>query len=75
MDIVDLREYVALSFYRKENKILTESQFDNKLALLPLVTNDYVISLGHPMGAEEKLFAYKGDYYRTLSITLFDKEV
>jgi len=75
VDIVDLREYVALLLYRREKEILTESKFDKKLTSFPLVTDDYVISLGHPMGAEEKLFAYQGDYYRTLSITFFEKEV
>jgi hypothetical protein len=71
VDIAVLREHVALSFYRKHNMILTESQFDELLRNIPLVTNDYVISLGQPMGAEEKLFFFKGNYYRTLSITFF----
>lgn len=71
VDIADVREYVALSSYRERKKVLTEHRFDELLNSLPLVTDDYVISLGHPMGAEEKLFVYKGDYYRTLSITFF----
>jgi len=75
VDIVDLREYVALSLYRKKKGILTESRFDELLRALNLVTDDYVISLGHPMGAEEKLFVYRDDYYRTLSITFFEKGV
>ncbi len=75
VDIVDLREYVALSLYRKKKEVLTESRFDELLRSLPMVTDDYVISLGHPMGAEEKLFVYEGDYYRILSITFFKKEV
>lgn len=71
VDIVDLREYVTLSLYRKKGGVLTESQFDELLRSLPMVTDDCVISLGHPMGAEEKLFLYRGEYYRTLSITFF----
>lgn len=71
VDIVDLREYVTLSLYRKKKGVLTESRFDELLGLLPMVTDDRVISLGHPMGAEEKLFVYRGEYYRTLSITFF----
>ena len=71
VDIVDLREHVALSFYRDNKNVLTEKRFDELLKSLPLVTDDYVVSLGHPMGAEEKLFVYEGDYYRTLSITFF----
>lgn len=70
VDIPLLRQRVAIKYYEK-NMILTESQFDELLRKLPLVTDDYVISLGQPMGAEEKLFRYRGNYYRTLSITFF----
>lgn len=70
VDIPLLRQRVAIKYYEK-NMILTESQFDELLGGLPLVTDDYVISLGQPMGAEEKLFHYKGNYYRTLSVTFF----
>jgi hypothetical protein len=74
VDIATLREQVALSYYREHNMILTEAQFDELLRELPLVTNNYVISLGQTMGAEEKLFFFKGNYYRTLSITFFEKK-
>jgi len=73
VDIPLLRQLVAITYYKKHNMILTESQFDELLREFPLVTDDYVISLGQPMGAEEKLFRYKGSYYRTLSITFFKK--
>lgn len=73
VDIAILREQVALSYYREHNMILTEMQFDELLRELPLVTSSYVISLGQTMGAEEKLFFFKGNYYRTLSITFFEK--
>ena len=72
IDITTLREQVALSYYKEHNMILTEMQFDELLRELPQVTNDYVISLGQPMGAEEKLFFLKGNYYRTLSIKFFE---
>jgi len=74
VDIADLREQVAKKIYEKFKKILTESQFDILLREMPLVTDKYIISLGHPMGAEEKLFNYKGEYYRTINITFFNKE-
>lgn len=74
VDIPLLRELVAMGFYGNHNMILTESQFDQLLQNLPHVTDDYVISLGQPMGAEEKLFHYKGNYYRTLSVTFFKKK-
>jgi len=73
IDIPLLRQLVALEFYRKHKMILTEAQFDALLQEIPLVTDDYVISLGQPMGAEEKLFHCKGNYYRTLSIRLFQR--
>lgn len=75
IDIAVLRELVAIEFYRKHNLILTEFQFDKLLGQIPFVTEDYIISLGHPMGSEEKLFYYKGEYYRTLNIRFLKKEV
>lgn len=68
VDIALLRELVAMHFYKKYGMILTEFQFDELLSKLSFVTESYIISLGHTMGAEEKLFHYDGEYYRTLSI-------
>lgn len=75
VDIATLRERVALTYYKKHDMILTELQFDELLRELPLVTNNYIISFGQPMGAEEKLFFLKGNYYRTLSIIFFKERV
>jgi hypothetical protein len=75
VDIADLREYVAALYYTKYNMILTEMQFDELLRALPFITKEYIISLGHAMGAEEKLFCKKGEYYRTISIDFLKKEV
>lgn len=71
VDISLLRASVAGQYYEKHNMVLTESQFDEILRGIPLVTDDYVISLGQSMGAEQQLFNYDGKYYRTLSITFF----
>lgn len=70
VDIADLREGVAKLFYNKYNMILTEAQFDSLLRSTSFITKSYIISLGHTMGAEEKLFKLKGEYYRTITITL-----
>ncbi len=70
VDITDLRASVASAILNNKHKILTESMFDNLLYSIPLITEDYLISFGRPMGAEEKLFKYKDDYYRTISITV-----
>lgn len=74
LDIENLRGEVALEVLKKEKEIITAEQFDNLLREIPLVTNKYIISLGQPMGAEEKLFELNGKYYRTLSIKLFSNK-
>jgi len=75
VDITDLRESVAVKMLRDNKIILTENQFDEMLRKVAFATDDYIISFGRPMGAEEKLFEYKGNYSRTLSIQLFRREV
>jgi len=75
IDIADLRENVALKLLRENKIILTENQFDEMLRKIPFATDDYIISFGRPMGAEEKLFKRNGNYFRTLSIKFFIREV
>ena len=70
IDIADLRERVAIKLLNNHKEILTESQFDERLREILVTNNKYIISLGRPMGAEEKLFLFKGKYYRTLTIKL-----
>ncbi|OYD15603.1 hypothetical protein CH333_05360 [candidate division WOR-3 bacterium JGI_Cruoil_03_44_89] len=67
-DIVDIREKVSIQMLKEYKVIVTEDQFDELLRGTPFETEKYIISLGEPMGAEEKLFKYKGDYFRTLYI-------
>ena len=74
VDIADLRESVGKKYYNEFGKVLTEVQFDDLLRNTPLITDEYTISLGHTMGAEEKLFNYKGEYYRTISMTFFERK-
>jgi hypothetical protein len=74
-DIPDLRERVAVEMLRSDQRlILTEAQFDHLLERTPLATDEYVVSLGRPMGAQEKLFRYQGSYFRTLSIRFLKRE-
>ncbi|MCK4338879.1 MAG: hypothetical protein KAW87_02675 [Candidatus Cloacimonetes bacterium] len=68
IDIADLRENVAVNMLRYNKIILTENQFDKMLRKIPFSTDDYIISFGRPMGAEEKLFEHNSKYFRTLSI-------
>jgi len=65
VDIRDLREAVALMFL-KEKYILTEEQFDHLLRKFITTTPYLHISLGEPMGADQKLFEYKGKFYKTI---------
>jgi hypothetical protein len=74
VDIADLRAEIALKIYSERKEILTEAQFDNLLRDMPMVTEEYIISLGQPMGAEEKLFKHDENYYRTISIKIFPKK-
>ncbi len=74
VDIEDLRTEVAATFYKKEGLVVTEGQFDYLLRKVPFVTDEYIISLGRAMGAEEKVFKYEKNYYRTVSIRFLSKE-
>jgi len=71
VDMEDLRGEVALKLLKEKEEIITERQFDDLLREIPLAMDKYIISLGQPMGAEEKLFELNGKYYRTLSIKMF----
>lgn len=75
VDIEDLRESVAVKMLKEHKVILTEKQFDEMLRNVLLETNEYIISLGKPMGAREKLFEYKGNYFRTIFIKPRKREV
>jgi len=65
VDIKDLREAIALMFL-KERRILTEEQFDHLFRRFISTTPNFHISLGEPMGADQKLFEYKGKFYKTI---------
>jgi hypothetical protein len=68
VDIADLRERVAIKLLDNASEILIENQFDELFKKIPLATDKYIISLGRPMGAEEKLLFYNSKHYRTLTI-------
>lgn len=65
IDIRDLREAVALNFL-KDKEILTEEQFDHLLRKFISTATSFHISLGEPMGADQKLFEYKDKFYKTI---------
>lgn len=72
IDIADLREKVAIKLLNNDSEILTEYQFDEQLRYFLSTTDKYMISLGRPMGAEEKLFSFRDKYYRTLTMEFAD---
>ncbi len=74
VDIADIRTAVSTAFYSNHNLIVTERQFDVMLGGIKFATDEYIISLGRAMGAEEKTFIHENNYYRTISIRFLNKE-
>jgi len=74
VDMPDIRTAVAVAFYTRHNLVITEKQFDEMLRGVKFATDEYIISLGRAMGAEEKIFKHEDNYYRTISIRFLNKE-
>ena len=74
VDIPDIRTAVAVAFYTRHNLVITEKQFDEMLRGVKFATDEYIISLGRAMGAEEKTFKHENNYYRMISIRFLNKE-
>jgi len=74
VDIAELRERVGVKMLTEHEAILSEKQFDEMLKKVILETDEYIISLGRPMGAKDKLFECKGKYYRTIFIKKHKRE-
>ena len=68
INIEKLRTEVALRGLKQYNEIITEVKFDKALRSILFSSNDYLISLGKPMGAHEKLFKYQNKYFQTIYI-------
>lgn len=66
VDIRELREAVALRILKEYYNVLTENQFDHLFREFIPKASDFHISLGEPMGADQKLFAYKDKFYKTV---------
>jgi len=69
VDIRSLREFVGIRFLKECGEILTENQFDYLFRKFISTTKSFHISLGEPMGADQKLFEYKGNFYKTIIMT------
>ena len=68
--IEEIRKRCCVKFIKSEN-IVTEFQFDEMLRKIPFEGDTYLFSLGKPMGAQEKLFEFKNNYYNTLHVKFY----
>ena len=66
VDIRELREFVCTRFLKEDHSILTEKQFDVLLREFISKTSEFHVSLGEPMGSDQKLFEYKQNFYKTI---------
>jgi len=74
VNITDLREYICLKMLKSHKGILTENQFDEMLSRVLSERKEYIISLGRPWGAREKLFKFEGNSYKTIIVKKYQKE-
>lgn len=65
--IEELRKKVC-SDYLHVGIIMTETKFDKMIVSMPLETDEYIFSLGMPMGAQEKLLQFNDRFYDTLHV-------
>jgi|GEM_PF-4542121 len=72
--IEDIRETICVEILQEKMEIITESIFDKLFSRIPYSDQEYMISLGKPMGAKEKLYEHKGSLYDTIFIKHYEKE-
>ncbi|MFZ1520333.1 MAG: hypothetical protein WAU11_16270 [Ignavibacteriaceae bacterium] len=66
--IEDLKKLVLIKHINIQQNILISSVFDELFSMIELSNENYLISLGKPMGAKEMLLLYKNNYYDTIHI-------
>ena len=71
VEIERLRKDLATRIYGQSRLFITEKQFDALLKEFPKISDQYTITFGHSMGADEKLFFFQGQYYQTVSIRFY----
>jgi len=71
VEIEHLRKDLATRVYGQSRLLITEKQFDALLKEFPKISDQYTITFGHSMGADEKLFFFQGQYYQTVSIRFY----
>jgi len=71
VEVEHLRKDLATRVYGQSRLLITEKQFDALLKEFPKISDQYTITFGHSMGADEKLFFFQGQYYQTVSIRFY----
>lgn len=71
VEIERLRKELAIRLCDQLHLLVTERQFDALLEQLPKVSDQYTITFGRSMGADEKLFLFQGKYYQTVSVRFY----
>ena len=71
VEIESLRKELAVRAYSQSRLLITERQFDILLKELPKASDQYTITFGRSMGADEKLFLFQGQYYQTVSVRFY----
>jgi len=73
VEIEYLRKKLATTVYSQSHLLITEKQFDALLKEFPKTSDQYTITFGRSMGADEKLFFFQGQYYQTVSVRFYNR--
>ena len=71
VEIEHLRKELETRVYGQSRLLITEKQFDALLKEFPKTSDQYTITFGRSMGADEKLFFFQDQYYQTVSIRFY----
>jgi len=71
--IRDWVNFLALAelLYTSGHLLITEKQFDALLKKFQKASDEYTVTFGRSMGADEKLFFFQDQYYQTVSIRFY----
>jgi len=71
VEIEHLRKELATRVYSQSHLLITEKQFDALLKKFQKASDEYTVTFGRSMGADEKLFFFQDQYYQTVSIRFY----
>ena len=73
VEVEYLRKELATTVYSQFHLLITEKQFDVLLKEFPKTSDQYTVTFGRSMGADEKLFFFQGQYYQTVSVRFYNR--